>query len=346
MFLQSFSCNLSALYDESLDYTFRDESLRRHALQPRTANFERLEFLGDRVLGLVTAHLLYANYPEQEVGWLAQNFAEIVSKSSLYKIYKRLSIDESTLSSSSYQGPELGHVAEKTATDIVEALLGAQYLDGAFEAAFISCKRFLGKLYELDQKEFPLPKSFFPDFYIDEKAQRRLILQKTFDYPFKNISLLHEAFRHSSVGGRLYKILDFIGVRVLSLYVASRVFQEYKTGDEELFVQVFENKINNDNIESVFQTWEFWRFLDNQNARTSVSDTPTRMAVDTVRAFIGSVYIDGGYDAVQNIIAQLLYARPSADYGTPPVLRLSVARPTKKSSLNDSPQMMLRNGQL
>lgn len=128
-----------------------------------------------------------------------------------------------------------------------------------------------------------------------------------------------------------------MGVRVLSLYVASRIFQEYKTGDEELFVQVFENKINNDNIESVFQIWEFWRFLDNQYARISDSDIPTRMAVDTVRAFIGSVYIDGGYDAVQSIIAQLLYARPSADYGTPPVVCLGIVRPTKKSSLNDSP---------
>lgn len=201
-FLINFSCNVSAIYDGSLEYTFRDESLRRHALQPRTSNFERLEFLGDRVLGLVTAHLLYANYPEQEVGWLSNNFAQIISKSSLYKIYRSLPIDESCLSSANYQGPKLGHVAEKTATDIVEALLGAQYLDGGFEAAFISCKRFLKKLYKLDQEEFAPPNNFFPDFYIDEKAQKRLILQQTFNYPFKDVSLLHEAFRHSRVGGK------------------------------------------------------------------------------------------------------------------------------------------------
>jgi dsRNA-specific ribonuclease len=94
------------------------------ALQPRTKAFERLEFLGDRVLGLITAHMLYKCYPLKNIGWLAEAFSKLVSKPSLLRIYKACHIDSSLLASSSYQAPVMGPIAEKTASDIIEALIG------------------------------------------------------------------------------------------------------------------------------------------------------------------------------------------------------------------------------
>ena len=124
------------------------------------------------------------------------------------------------------------------------------------------------------------------------------------------------------MGGAIFKTLDFIGVRVLGLVIAAKVFQNRPDDGEGLLMQAFERVINNENIEKVFQTWQLWRYLEKQQGTLissflSPERVSTRVAVDTVRAFIGGVYLDGGWDAAQLVARKLLFFDAPEDYMQP-----------------------------
>ncbi|GLQ07359.1 ribonuclease III [Sneathiella chinensis] len=97
-------------------------------------DFERLEFLGDRVLGLVIAEELFRRYPHAEAGQLSRRFNAQVRKETLAEIardldigaYLRMSVDLAT--SGGRDNPAI-------LEDCVEALIAALYLDGGMEAA-------------------------------------------------------------------------------------------------------------------------------------------------------------------------------------------------------------------
>ncbi len=88
---------------------------------------ERLEFLGDAILGSVIAELLFKMYPYKDEGFLTEMRSKIVSRSNLNQLAKRLGLDEliefdtRILSYSNKQGSLLG--------DTFEAMIGAIYLD-------------------------------------------------------------------------------------------------------------------------------------------------------------------------------------------------------------------------
>ncbi len=92
------------------------------------ANYERLEFLGDSVLGFITAEYLYKKFPEMDEGQYSKIKAVVVSESSLSKIAKALHFDEYILIG---RGEENNQGREKKATleDTFEAVIGAYYID-------------------------------------------------------------------------------------------------------------------------------------------------------------------------------------------------------------------------
>lgn len=317
---------------EHLDYEFINPFLRIIALQPRTTDFERLEFLGDRVLGLVTAHFLHKNYPLKNVEWLATVFEEMVSKSALAQMYKGLNIDPSELSSSCYQPPIYGLIAEKTTSDIIEALIGAVYKDGRFKAALTFTEQLINRHYNLTDKvedalltrPLLLPSSSRKSPYFKLLSS----LEETISYHFKNDRLLYEAFHHPSAGGIVFKRLDFIGVRVLALVIAEKVFNDYPCDEEGLLTQTFAKTINNEILEEVFQKWQLWRYLKKQHNGTLSSllapeRVPNRMAANTVRTLIGAVYLDGGFEAAQSITNKLFLTTPPEEFvkNFPPSLK-------------------------
>ena len=126
-----------------LGYTFRDRSLLEHALTHRSlaaedqsggvADNESLEFLGDAVLGLVVADLLYRQVPASTEGQKSKVKAAVVSAAALARQAGQLRLGESLL---------LGRGEEKTGgrqkqtllADSYEALIAAVYLDGGFDA--------------------------------------------------------------------------------------------------------------------------------------------------------------------------------------------------------------------
>ena len=93
-------------------------------------NNERLEFIGDRVLGLSVADLLYAMYPNETEGELARRHAMLVSTETLAKVAKDVGIDKQIKHGHMTAG-RIQHIL----ADAMEATLGAIYLDGGFDAA-------------------------------------------------------------------------------------------------------------------------------------------------------------------------------------------------------------------
>ncbi|HUS25560.1 MAG TPA: ribonuclease III [Candidatus Binatia bacterium] len=129
----------------ALGYEFRAPELLRQALTHRSAsghNNERLEFLGDALLNLAAAELLYRTRPDAEEGALSRLRAGLVREESLAAIGEGLPLGEALI-----LGPgELksgGFRRHSILADAVEALVGAVYLDGGFDAARDLCGRLL-----------------------------------------------------------------------------------------------------------------------------------------------------------------------------------------------------------
>ena len=97
-------------------------------------NYERLEFLGDRVLGLATAAWLYELFPDDPEGKLSRRLNDLVSRKSCAAVARDIGIPERMRLGK--QAREDGaQDSDNVLGDAVEALIGAVYLDSGFEAA-------------------------------------------------------------------------------------------------------------------------------------------------------------------------------------------------------------------
>ena len=128
--------------DDALGVSFADAALRRAALTHRSYAFEqgepvtneRLEFLGDSVLGLVVTDMAYATYPEMPEGQLAKLRAAIVNMQALADVARSLRLGDVVLLG---KGEELSGGRDKASilADALEAVFGAVYLDRGLAVA-------------------------------------------------------------------------------------------------------------------------------------------------------------------------------------------------------------------
>lgn len=131
-----------------LDLAFRHRSFSNEAKGEAghaRVNNERLEFLGDAVLGLVAASRLYSTRPESAEGDLAKIKSAVVSEASLAEIAAELSVPDMLILG---KGEELsgGRAKKAILADAVEAVIGALFVDSGFKAA----ERFVIKI--IDQR--------------------------------------------------------------------------------------------------------------------------------------------------------------------------------------------------
>ena len=130
--------------EKKLNYTFRDPGLLGEALshssyanEHRSAGLrsnERLEFLGDSVLGFVTAEFLFLQHPDLPEGDLTRIRAALVCEQSLYEVARKLDLGRYLKLG---RGEEAGGGRERTSilADATEAVFAAVYLDGGMEEA-------------------------------------------------------------------------------------------------------------------------------------------------------------------------------------------------------------------
>jgi ribonuclease III len=125
-------------FERLTDYRFRQIDLLEQALTHRSfshnCNNERLEFLGDSVLGLVISTQIYLQHPNASEGELSRLRASLVKEDTLARIASRINIGDII----NLGGGELksgGFRRHSILSDTVEALIGAVYLDGGLEAS-------------------------------------------------------------------------------------------------------------------------------------------------------------------------------------------------------------------
>lgn len=117
-----------------INYEFKNQELLKQALTQSginaTHNNERLEFIGDRVLGLSVAAMLYDMYPDEAEGNLARRHAFLVSTETLALVAKNIGI-ESELRHGHMTGGKINHIL----ANAMEAILGTIFIESGFEIA-------------------------------------------------------------------------------------------------------------------------------------------------------------------------------------------------------------------
>ncbi|MEO2018817.1 MAG: ribonuclease III [Fuerstiella sp.] len=122
--------------EERIGYDFRDRSLLRHALTHSSCAVtrldcnERMEFLGDAVLGMVICEYLYQHFPDRREGQLTQQKSHLVSGAVCAHVATRLELEQLI-----FVGKGLQTIPDSLKAGVVESLIAAVYLDGGYEAA-------------------------------------------------------------------------------------------------------------------------------------------------------------------------------------------------------------------
>ena len=122
-----------------IGYYFKDEVLLQtaltHSSTGKDENYERLEFLGDRVLGLAIASLLFKKFPNENEGDLAKRLAFLVQGETLAKLSAQISLGDFIMFSDAERdagGAKNDHIL----ADVFESVIGALYLDGGFAPCY------------------------------------------------------------------------------------------------------------------------------------------------------------------------------------------------------------------
>ncbi len=133
-----------ALLSDQLEYKFKDEKLVLKALKHRSyltvsgedriESNERMELLGDAVLGLIVTDFLYEHYPNEEEGVLTTYRSLLVNRKMLSKIGKAFGLGRFVLLNEAEEKSG-GRQRDSIMSDLMESIIGAIYLDGGLNAA-------------------------------------------------------------------------------------------------------------------------------------------------------------------------------------------------------------------
>jgi len=120
--------------EKKINYKFKNKSLLlkslTHKSYDKINNNEKIEFLGDRVLGLIIAKKLLEIYPNEKEGILDKKFASLVNKKTCLEVAKSINLEKYILTFNPKQ--KKIKLEDKVIADCCEALIGAIYLDKGF----------------------------------------------------------------------------------------------------------------------------------------------------------------------------------------------------------------------
>ena len=137
--------------EKNIKINFKDKELLVRSLTHKSynkeINNEKLEFLGDRVLGLVIAKKLLEIYPNEKEGILDKKFASLVNKKTCLQIAKKINLDKYILTLDIKKKKNI--VEDKVVSDCCEALIGSIYLDKGFN----SVEKFILELWSENIKD-------------------------------------------------------------------------------------------------------------------------------------------------------------------------------------------------
>ena len=162
--------------EERIGYRFKDATLLDSALshisslkgsRNRAGSYQRLEFLGDHVLGLVISDMLFRAFPKADEGELSRRLADLVRKETCADMARAIDLGAAIRLGSS-EANAGGRKRPAILADVCEALIGAVYLDGGFPAA----EALVGRLWE-ERLRTPAQPLRDPKTVLQEWAQAR-----------------------------------------------------------------------------------------------------------------------------------------------------------------------------
>ncbi len=150
--------------EETFHYRFRQVKLLETALchssfaneHGKVCN-ERMEFLGDAVLELCVSSYLYQNFPDAREGEMTRLRARLVNETTLASLARRINLGHRLLLGKG-EDAQGGREKDSVLSDGLEAVIGAVYLDGGFEAACKVIKRIMADKWPQDLQQQPKPK--------------------------------------------------------------------------------------------------------------------------------------------------------------------------------------------
>ena len=164
-------------FEKIINYKFKNESLLIEALthsssrlvksNKKKKNYERLEFLGDRVLGLVLAEYFFKLFPESNEGFLNDYFQKYANQDFLSRFAKKIQISDFI---KTQKGDNLDN-NKSVLSDVIESLIGAIYLDSNID----ECRKFIvnNMLKIVSETDHPIKhsKSLLQEFCLDQFKQ-------------------------------------------------------------------------------------------------------------------------------------------------------------------------------
>lgn len=161
--------------EDRIGYHFKDRALIRMALTHssfaneqkinKQPDYERLEFLGDSVLEMVSSTYLYNNYPDKKEGQMTKMRASMVCEQALAFCARDFELEKYILLGKGEESTG-GRHRDSIISDVMEAVIGAIYIDGGIEAAKKHIDKFI--LNDLENKQI----------FIDAKSVLQELVQK------------------------------------------------------------------------------------------------------------------------------------------------------------------------
>ena len=178
-------------FEEIIGYIFKNKKLLINSLVHPSSlidskknkikvvnDFERLEFLGDRVLGLAISSIIYEKFTGNNEGDLSKKLSYLVQKNFLHKISIVLKIDD--ILNYSFKKNEKMNVS--ILADSIESLIGAIYLDGGFANAKKFINKFWGPYFDINEINLQDFKTKLQELSQQKSKKLPLLLKNLQDY--------------------------------------------------------------------------------------------------------------------------------------------------------------------
>ncbi|MDC3082781.1 ribonuclease III [Pelagibacteraceae bacterium] len=168
------------LFEKNINYKFLNNKLLIQALthpsfylenekKISTNEFERFEFLGDRVLGLIIANLLFTRYKKFNEGDLSKKYSYLVQKKFLFKISQELQIENVLQYNFKKKNNKM---LNSIFSDSVESLIGAIFIDGGYKSSSDFITKFWSKHLDIEVSKTLDPKTLLQE--ISQQLYKKL----------------------------------------------------------------------------------------------------------------------------------------------------------------------------
>jgi ribonuclease-3 len=155
----------------AIGYEFKDRDLLERALThisalgggSRTASYQRLEFLGDHVLGLIISDMLFRAFPKADEGELSRRLADLVRRDSCAEVARSISLGDALRLGTS-ENASGGRSRTAILADVCEALVGAVFLDGGYPKAEALVEKLWGERLRAPVKPLRDPKTILQEW--------------------------------------------------------------------------------------------------------------------------------------------------------------------------------------